>query len=1462
SHGTNTWTLNQAQGGTLSHNPNGGTAAIDGAITFKDFGTLRGGSGADEFTVSTNYSGTLNGGDGSGNHLIAETSGNRWTLDQAFGGSLTLGSTVNIAFTQIHELTGSGNASDPDTLQARDGQNNRWSSAGGSDWHLAAHDNPTDQILFRGIANWVGGNENDTFELGTRRDVADIAGGGSTFGNGDPNNEGDVLKASGDSVWEHGGGLSGTLDEDTDFSAIQTIEASGGAHSLSSTRSDNLWKLTGTTAGSLGTTIAADSARLNFSGIATLNGGGSQDVFQVNQGAGFQGTINGTAGHNTLRVQDGNGDWVLTALENGAVAAADTAITFTGIHALEGEGAGHELTGPELALHWGLTGSGTGQLHRQADTNKSAATARMTFAGMENLTGGGESDTFQAAQRDDGNGGGLIWITRDELADFGTLDAGGGGAQALLLTNVTGEALDFSLGNHADSDLHIRGFDTLEAHGADNILRGRANTAYEWRVTGDNEGTVSWGNETPKESLSFSNIASLHGGDRTDQFEVVNGASLSGVINGESGTNILDLSALERDIVVNIGQAEGLGVGFAVQNINGLIGNHNPGDPDGYDSTFNVSADGESGRHYDWQLEALDTLSGLLESDGVNDGRYRPNTAQEVAFVDFNILEGSEGSDTFTFVDDARVTGRIDGMAGDDNTYDAANATGAHHLTLDPDSADGPRTLVQNIRTLKANGNPESSLRAKDEQNTWTIDRAGGGLLLEAPANVETTFEGFGHLIGGTGTDTFTLQGSGRVDRIDGGGNLSGNSVTLEAITEAQWVSLDAGNSDAHLRLSAIGEVTATGETEHHFEAAALPNDQPNEWVLKGRNAGTLNGEVTFSGFAHLVGNAQDDEFTLQPGDTQATEVTGSLTGGGGEDSLNLENFGSALRIAIAERDQAELVIHGFDELIAPEDAGHTLMGKHNGNLWQITGPNSGELNELTFAGVSDLLGGDGDDRFEYGLNGALDGHLDGGERNTENRLDLSALNSTTVIYGPDGDFSNIDKLIGAREHTTLQGVGANLEWLLDQGENAGSVTRDGQTLNFTQVTDLKGGDAGNEFELQGGWVSGLISGGAQNDQFYVTLASGAQGSVELAGGGGTNNTLRVTGGGSGYESVYTAGLNAQDEPDERLTYTSANDAVYELKFNELQQVQDDLTADELRLEGTLDSDTLRLTDQGYEIDGFTPLQYTHKTHVTVAGTNADQLIIEGALDIAGTLTLRGAQVSQSNAQAIIRARHLKLEGIDGFGTQSQPIYSDVNQLSADVGLGGLFIRDDSALSLNAITSRGPTVISAAGMIDSDAALTMDESLDLHSERAGIRLTGRNRFSGPVSATAAGDVRLHHGRALTLGELQARELTLEVAGDITGQGPVEAERVYLDAAGQVLFEHEGNAAGELSVSRSEQLTWRNSAPLTVREVDSDGAVVLQAAGLTVAGEVTGASAMLDSRNGLLRVDESLTARGE
>src|SRR5262249_4039279 len=100
-------------------------------------------------------------------------------------------------------------------------------------------------------------------------------------------------------------------------------------------------------------------------------------------------------------------------------------------------------------------------------------------------------------------------------------------------------------------------------------------------------------------------------------------------------------------------------------------------------------------------------------------------------------------------------------------------------------------------------------------------------------------------------------------------------------------------------------------------------------------------------------------------------------------------------------------------------DDNNTLVGPDKTNTWQITGPDSGTLDDpLTYTGFNNLTGGAGSDTFAFGTNGTVSGVLDGGagvdfldysNHSGTVAVDLKAGQATGVTV--PGNLHNVEKV-------------------------------------------------------------------------------------------------------------------------------------------------------------------------------------------------------------------------------------------------------------------------------------------------------------------------------------------------------------------------------------------------------------------------------------------------------------------
>jgi len=419
-----------------------------------------------------------------------------------------------------------------------------------------------DTVTFNDPVNLAGGSEligtdGDTTFTITSTDAGNISGFGSplTFSSIETITGG---SANDTFVFTNNATLSGTIDggdgtDTLDYSnnsnpvtvnlaAIggENIEAAIGntGSTLIGINTANTWTITANDTGTVNGTFS-------FSDFTNLSGGSANDIFQLNNGVVFTGTIDGGGGNNTIIASNTPNTWNLTNSDSGTINGS----TFTTINTLTGGsnndtfsfndgvtftgtidgGAGTDTldysayTSPltvNLAALGGVnieqvtgTANATSTLVANNTTNNWTITnsnsgtinGTLNFNTFSNLTGGNNNDTFSF---------------NDGVTFTGTVDGGAGT-----------DTLDYSA---YTSPLTVN----LAALGGQNIeqVQGTANatstliannTANTWNITGSNSGTVN--------GLTFSAFSNLTGGTSDDTFQFNNLATISSNINGGAG---------------------------------------------------------------------------------------------------------------------------------------------------------------------------------------------------------------------------------------------------------------------------------------------------------------------------------------------------------------------------------------------------------------------------------------------------------------------------------------------------------------------------------------------------------------------------------------------------------------------------------------------------------------------------------------------------------------------------------------------------------------------------------------------------------------------------------------------------------------------------------------------------------------------------------------------------------------
>ena len=235
-----------------------------------------------------------------------------------------------------------------------------------------------------------------------------------------------------------------------------------------------------------------------------------------------------------------------------------------------------------------------------------------------------------------------------------------------------------------------RGIDTLAG----------PDQATTWNVTGEDSGNLQNGSST---LINFSGIPHLSGGSGDDTFNIIDsgvvgdGGQLSGPLDGGGGTDTIDYSGYDHEILISVA----LSVGTALEsftNVESFVGgNHNYTTPGLTESATSAVRIGErvqvgdriytyigendltplslapltienspNGVLYeDTNFWAISTGNTILGDAGENSWSITGADAGSIngvaSFSNFQIATGSTGLDTFTFADGGSLSGGVDG---------------------------------------------------------------------------------------------------------------------------------------------------------------------------------------------------------------------------------------------------------------------------------------------------------------------------------------------------------------------------------------------------------------------------------------------------------------------------------------------------------------------------------------------------------------------------------------------------------------------------------------------------------------------------------------------------------------------------------------------------------------------------------------------------------------------------------
>ncbi len=302
------------------------------------------------------------------------------------------------------------------------------------------------------------------------------------------------------------------------------------------------------------------------------------------------------------------------------------------------------------------------------------------------------------------------------------------------------------------------------------ISRAALNTANTWVVNGANAGTVTG------LTGSFTGVENFIGGTGADTFRIDPSGSLSGNIDGNTGTDLLDYSNLTAvqvpaGVQVNLQLGTASLIGGAVQAIENVTG-----------SQANDTLVGNSQNNSLNGFDGNDTITGAAGNDTITGGSGTDTLLESFTGIVTltNTSFNGNGADTLSAIEAADLTGSV----------------GNDQLTI---SFTGQVT---------ANGSGGNDLLTGPNANaTWDIT---AGTLTSA--GLTATFTNFEDLQGGTANDTFVFSGAGSLPGSINGG-LGTDTLDYTAIGSAINVNVQTSQADRIASFAAIESFAVSSGT-------------------------------------------------------------------------------------------------------------------------------------------------------------------------------------------------------------------------------------------------------------------------------------------------------------------------------------------------------------------------------------------------------------------------------------------------------------------------------------------------------------------------------------------------------------------------------------------------------------------------------------------------------------------------
>ncbi|MDF3011950.1 MAG: hypothetical protein K0Q78_154, partial [Cellvibrio sp.] len=405
-------------------------------------------------------------------------------------------------------------------------------------------------------------------------------------------------------------------------------------------------------------------------------------------------------------------------------------------------------------------------------------------------------------------------------------------------------------------------------------------------------------------------------------------------------------------------------------------------------------------------------------------------------------------------------------------------------------------------------GDSGDTLLSINQDNDWKITGSNTGALGALDSIIPALeFAGIENLIGNQALDIFTFTNvqSYITGLIDGGSSITQqtteDSINLSALTDGVVVEL--GNNDSNnLNLANIETITASSENPD-ANVIIGASDKPYRWNITAPNSGSIevveeNGSaisplletsVSFTNFGDLRGGTNNDRFNVQ------ATVSKNISGGAGIDLVDYSGRIGSFTITLGgDGSLGNTGINNIEGIIGNSGDDNTFNSIINvtdgNNIWTIgafdttaDGLNDGTVNingkTVSFENFNQLIGGLGNDTFNYSAKGQLVGLIDGGAGNNIVNASLSTKTQEFYLNGDGSGVTNLVRIAGltgnSATNSSLVRTASDNIWNVDN-QGIGKLNN---SFDFTGIANLKGGAFSDVFNIENITpFSGFIDGG------------------------------------------------------------------------------------------------------------------------------------------------------------------------------------------------------------------------------------------------------------------------------------------------------------------------------------------------------------------------------------------------